>query len=182
MIVDFRVQRPKPDRAASRPGFMSRYGDVFDIGAVSYSLAELLQAMDRADIEKAVMQAEWSSGDYRAENDAVAEVVAEHGDRFLGFAAVDPADGLAAVDELRRSVESLGLRGLNLQPFATRLYPNDKKFYPLYLKCLEYGIPATAHTGINYSSDRGIDFGRPIYLDEVACDFPGLVLVLNHGG
>jgi len=29
---------------------------------------------------------------------------------------------------------------------------------------------------------RTIDFGRPLYLDRVACDFPGLTLVANHGG
>jgi hypothetical protein len=43
-------------------------------------------------------------------------------------------------------------------------------------------MPVTIHTGINYSSDRGIDYGRPLYVDDVACDFPGLRIVLNHGG
>lgn len=182
MIVDFRVQRPKPDRMADRPDYMRRYQDVFDLGAVSYTLDALIAALDGAGIGKAVMQAEWSSGDYRADNDSVARAVAAHPERFLGFAAVNPADGLAAVDELKRAVEQLGLRGLNLQPFASQLHANDKKFYPLYLKCLEYGIPVTVHTGVNYSNDRSIEYGRPIYLDEVACDFPGLTIVLNHGG
>ena len=64
----------------------------------------------------------------------------------------------------------------------TELHANNKKFYPLYLKCLEFGIPVTIHTGINYSYDRSIDFGRPIFIDEIACDFPGLNIVLNHSG
>jgi len=182
LIVDFRVQVPKPDRIGTRPGYMMRYADVFDLAAVSYTLGDLLRLLDEAGIARAVMQAEWSSGDYGAENDRVAEIVAAHGDRFVGFASVDAADGMKAVDELKRSVETLGLRGLNVQPFASRLYANDKKYYPLYLKCLEYGIPVAIHTGINYSSDRPMDFGRPIHVDEVACDFPGLQIVLNHGG
>ncbi|MGE0716615.1 MAG: amidohydrolase family protein [Alphaproteobacteria bacterium] len=182
MIVDFRVQVPKPDRIGTRPGYMMRYADVFDLGAVSYTLDDLLRLLDEAGIGRAVMQSEWSSGDYRLENDRVAEIVAAHGDRFVGFASVDAADGMKAVDELKRSVDTLGLRGLNVQPFASRLYANDKKYYPLYLKCLEYGIPVAIHTGINYSADRTIDFGRPIHVDEVACDFPGLKIILNHGG
>ncbi len=182
MIFDFRVQVPKPDRIGTRAGYLMRYVDVFDLEAVSYTLELLLQLLDEAGLARAVMQAEWASGDYCEENNRVAEIVRAHADRFVGFASVNAADGMTAVTELKRAVETLGLRGLNVQPFASKLYANDKKFYPLYLRCLEYGIPVTIHTGINYSYDRTIDFGRPIYVDEVACDFPGLKIVMNHGG
>jgi predicted TIM-barrel fold metal-dependent hydrolase len=182
MTIDFRVQRPKKDRVEGRPTYMQQYNRVFDLQSVSYSEDELVVALAEAGIDKAVMQSEWASGDYRQDNDVVAAIVKRHPQLFVGFAAVDAADGMSAVNELKRSVETLGLRGLNLQPFASRLHPNDKKFYPLYLKCLEYGIPVTIHTGINYSSDRTLDYGRPLHVDEVACDFPGLRIVLNHGG
>ena len=172
LVIDFRVQIPKPDRVGTRADYMMRYVDIFDLSAVSYTLDELLRLLDEAGIGRAVMQAEWSSGDYLQENETVAAIVRQHTDRFVGFALVDAADGMVAVEELKRSVETLGLRGLNVQPFASRLHANHKKFYPLYLKCLEYGIPVAIHTGINYSYDRTIDFGRPIYVDEVACDFP----------
>ena len=182
MILDFRVQIPKPERIGTRAEYMMRYVDIFDLQAVSYTLEQLLQLLDEAGIERAVMQAEWMAGDYCEENDRVGEIARMHSDRFVGFASVNAADGMVAVNELKRAIETLGLRGLNVQPFASKIYANDKKFYPLYLKCLEYGIPVTIHTGINYSNDRTIDFGRPIYVDEVACDFPGLKIVMNHGG
>lgn len=182
MILDFRVQVPKPDRIGTRADYMMRYVDIFDLESVSYTLEQLLQLLDNAGIARAVMQAEWMAGDYCEENDRVADIARSHANRFVGFASVNAADGMIAVTELKRAVETLGLRGLNVQPFASKLYANDKKFYPLYLKCLEYGIPVTIHTGINYSNDRTIDFGRPIYVDEVACDFPGLKIVMNHGG
>jgi predicted TIM-barrel fold metal-dependent hydrolase len=182
MVIDFRVQQPKQRRAEQRPDYMMRYNDVFDLGAVSYTPQTLLQKLDEAGIHRAVMQAEWASGDYRQDNDLVAGLVRDNAEKLIGFAAVDIGDCYSAVQELKRSVETLGLRGLNLQPFASRLHANDKKAYPLYSKCLEYGIPVCIHTGINYSADRGIDYGRPIYIDEVACDFPGLPIVLNHGG
>ena len=182
MTIDFRIQRPKQRRAEERPDYMMRYNDIFDLNAVSYTAESLLEKLAEVGIDRAVMQAEWASGDYRLDNDMVGELVREHPDKLVGFAAVDIADCYAAVLELKRSVETLGLRGLNLQPFASRLHANDKKAYPLYAKCLEYGIPVCIHTGINYSADRGIDYGRPIYIDEIACDFPGLTIVLNHGG
>jgi predicted TIM-barrel fold metal-dependent hydrolase len=182
MIIDFRVQKPKKDRVAARADYMKRYTQVFDLESVSYTEDELLEALRQAGIQRAVMQSEWASGDYRADNDAVAAIVKRHPDVLVGFASLNAADGMAAVDELKRCVEKLGLRGLNVQPFASQLHANDKKFYPLYLKCLEYGIPVTIHTGINYSSDRTLAYGRPLVVDEVACDFPGLRIVLNHGG
>ncbi|MBI4587389.1 MAG: amidohydrolase [Candidatus Rokubacteria bacterium] len=182
MIVDFRVTLPQKDRITGRPAYMRRYIEIFDYQGVSYTVDELLQSLQEADITRAVLQAEWSHGDYRAMNEAVADIVNAYPDVFVGFAAVDAADGLDAVDELRRSVETLGLKGVNVQPFASGLRANDKLYYPLYLKCLEYGIPVTIHTGINYSFNRTMDFGRPVYVDEVACHFPGLGIVLNHAG
>jgi uncharacterized protein len=182
MIIDFRVQKPRKDRVAARADYMKRYTQVFDLESVSYSEDELLGALQQAGIGRAVMQAEWASGDYCADNDSVAAIVKRHPEVFVGFASVNAADGMAAVDELKRCVEKLGLRGLNVQPFASQLHANDKKFYPLYLKCLEYDVPVTIHTGINYSSDRTLAYGRPLIVDEVACDFPGLRIVLNHGG
>jgi predicted TIM-barrel fold metal-dependent hydrolase len=182
VILDFRVTLPRARRATDRPGYMMRYSGVFDLDVVSYTEDELMQALRAAGVGCAVLQSEWAAGDYRAQNERAAEIVARHPELVAGFASVDAAEGTAAVYELKRSVEELGLRGLNLQPFASKLLPNDKRFYPLYWKCLEYGIPVAIHTGVNYSADRSIDYGRPIYVDEVACDFPELNIVLNHGG
>jgi len=59
---------------------------------------------------------------------------------------------------------------------------NDKKYYPFYAKCVELNIPIRAHTSMNYATDRAMDLGRPIYLDEVARDFPELVIIAGLGG
>jgi hypothetical protein len=59
MVIDFRVQVPKPDRVGTRTDYMKRYLDIFDLSAVSYSLAQLLSLLDAAGIDRAVMQAEW---------------------------------------------------------------------------------------------------------------------------
>src|SRR5690606_22723378 len=91
-------------------------------------------------------------------------------------------DGLKATDEIKRCYEELGLKGINIQPFASGLPINDKKSYLIYKQCNDYSIPVTIHTGINYSSTRRMELGRPISVDEVACDFPDLTVCLTHGG
>lgn len=181
-IVDFRVQVPKQRRSTERPDFMMRYNDMFDLEAVSYEDDGLADVLRAAGITFAVVQAEWDSGDYRAMNDRVARLVARHPDFMAGFGAVDPADGYAAAAEVRRCVEELGFVGINIQPFASGIPADHARCYPVYTRCRDYDIPITVHTGVNYSSTKTIEYGRPIYLDHVACDFPGLKLVMNHGG
>ena len=89
---------------------------------------------------------------------------------------------MEGVRTLDRSVRELGIRGLEVSTFRERLYPNDKKYYPLYAKCVELGIPARVYCTMNYASDRAMDYGRPIYLDEVARDFPELIIIAGLGG
>ena len=59
---------------------------------------------------------------------------------------------------------------------------NDKKYYPLYAKCVELGIPARVYCTMNYASDRPMDLGRPLYHDEVCSDFPELTVIAGLGG
>ncbi|MBI2433531.1 MAG: amidohydrolase, partial [Candidatus Hydrogenedentes bacterium] len=55
-------------------------------------------------------------------------------------------------------------------------------YYPLYAECCELGIPfctQIGHTGPLCPSEPG----RPLpYLDEVALDFPELVIIAGHVG
>ena len=179
-IVDFRVQIPKTRRSVERPDFMLRYNDMFDLDSVSYTEAELVELL-QAGVATAVIQAEWDSGDYRALNDRVAELASRH-PHFIGFGTVNPADGYAAAQEVERCIRELGLVGINNQPFASQVHADAAICYPVYTRCRDYDVPVTVHTGVNYSSSKSLEFGRPIYLDRVACNFPGIKLVMNHGG
>ena len=111
-----------------------------------------------------------------------AELAARHKDRLIPWARISPRTGVKGVRELERVVKELGIRGLEVSTFREQLYPNDKKYYPLYTKCVELDIPARIYCTMNYASDRAMDFGRPIYLDEVARDFPELTIIAALGG
>ncbi len=120
-------------------------------------------------------------------NDYVASVVEEFPNDFMGFASVDPWRGKTALSELRRAVECLGLRGLKVQQIAMAFRPNDRQFYPMWELCCELEIPVLMHcgtTGLGAGLPGGggllLDYGRPIYIDEVAADFPDLSIICAH--
>lgn len=131
--------------------------------------------------------AETGSGRPPTTNEFVAECVRRHPDTFLGFASVDPWKGEAAVDALRHAVEDLGLRGLKLHPGCQLFAPNDERVYPLYQAASDLGVPVLFHTGTTglgagLPGGGGIKLGycRPIFLDDVAADFPDLQVVAAH--
>ena len=81
-----------------------------------------LGAMDEAGIEVAVLslaapciqdEFELSRAIARSSeaNDALAEIIASHPDRYVGLAALPLQDPVAAADELERCVTELGFRG-----------------------------------------------------------------------
>lgn len=118
----------------------------------------------------------------KVRNEDVAQFCKDHGPRFIGFAGVDPHKGMEAVRELEHAVRELGLRGLNLQCFENKLRCNDAKMFPLYAKCIELDIPVNIHCSTNFSTATLMDYGRPIYLDEVMVHFPELRVVASPPG
>lgn len=123
-----------------------------------------------------------STFDFKVRNEDVAQFCKDHGPRFIGFAGVDPHKGMEAVRELEYAVRELGLRGLNLQCFENKLRCNDAKMFPLYAKCIELDIPVNIHCSTNFSTATLMDYGRPIYLDEVMVHFPELRVVASPPG
>ena len=144
----------------------------------------LLALMDDAGVDIAMLTAEdaETTAGMKVPNDKVAEFVKQNPKRFIGMAAVDPHKGMAAVRELERAVKELDMKCLCLEPWLHKLRSNDKRYYPIYAKCVELDVPVWIHSSINYVPQLTMDFGRPIYLDEVAGHFPELKIIAGHGG
>lgn len=144
--------------------------------------AETVGLMDAAGIGRLMLCAWRRPGCWVITNDEITEYVQAFPDRFTGVASVDLANPVAAVRELERAVTELGLKALRIVPWLWKLPPNDKLYYPLYVKCIELGIPfctQVGHTGPLMPSETG----RPVpYLDEVALTFPELRIVGGHIG
>src|SRR3984957_9930343 len=143
---------------------------------------EVVAQMDAAGIARLLITSWIRPGRVLASNDRVAEFVQAHPDRFCGIACVDLERPVAAVRELDRAVNDLGFKALRVLPWLWKLPPNDRLYYPLYVKCIELDIPfctQVGHTGPLMPSETG----RPVpYLDEVALTFPELVIVGGHIG
>jgi predicted TIM-barrel fold metal-dependent hydrolase len=141
-----------------------------------------IAAMDAAEVRFGLISAWHAPEGPLISNDEVAGFVSSHPDRLAGLAAVDLSDPVGAVRELRRCVTELGFMGLRVIPWLWGLPPNDRRYYPLYVECVELGVPfctQVGHTGPLRTSETG----RPIpYLDDVALEFPELVIVAGHIG
>lgn len=143
---------------------------------VAPTVSMTLEAMDEAGVRFALLSAWNSPSGPLISNDDVAELVAAHPDRFGGIASVDLRDPVRAVREIRRCVRDLGFVGVRVVPWLWGLPPNDRRYYPVYVACVEEDVPfctQIGHTTTPHSSEPG----RPIpYLDEVLLDFPDLVV------
>jgi len=122
-----------------------------------------------------------------ATNEEVAELAAEHADVVIPFASVDPHTSRAGAKQARRLVEQFGFKGFKFHPSAQAFFPNDRDVYPIYEVIEEFQLPAmfhSGHTGVG-ARERGgggirLKFSNPMFLDDVAVDFPDMPIILAH--
>jgi uncharacterized protein len=135
-----------------------------------------------------VFSVDWESQTGRppVSNEEIAEAAAAHPDVLIPFASVDPARPGAA-DEVRRLIRDHGVKGFKFHPNLQAFFPNDRQAYPLYEAIAEAGLPAlfhTGHSGIGSGLPGGggirLKYSNPIYVDDVAADFPDMPIVLAH--
>ena len=123
----------------------------------------------------------------RISNEEVAESAHEHADVAIPFASIDPARGRMGVREARRLIKDFGVKGFKFHPIIQGFFPNDRDVYPLYEVIAEARLPALFHTGqtgIGAGMTGGgglkLKYANPMYLDDVAADFPDMPIVLAH--
>ena len=177
------------------PG-LSEYGiepglrQMFRMADESISIEKMVETYRAIDTKAVIfsVDAETETGDLPDPNDYVAQAVDSYPDVFIGFCSVDPRKGKAAVEELERSVLSLGLRGLKLHPIHQAFFPDDPAFIPLFAKAEELGIPVLMHSGYaaagaNAPGGGGFElaYSRPIpHVDSLAARHPGLTIIMAH--
>ena len=153
------------------------------------NMAKRYESMDMMGVLVSI-NSETSTGEKGDSNDYISEIVTSYPGRFIGFAAIDPWQGKASVEELERAVKDLSLRGLKLHPVQQAFHPNDEKFYPLYEKAMELNIPVLFHSGMAASGSgmagggwMNLKYSAPIPgMDDVAADFPHLTVIMAHPG
>jgi len=114
-------------------------------------------------------------------NEAVAEFCHDQ-EALIPFANINPFMVANPARELDRCVLEMGFRGLKLYPTYQGFYANDSIIYPLYAKAEELGIPVMIHTGSSIFTGARLKYGDPLWIDDVAVDFPELPLIQVHSG
>ncbi len=181
MIVDAWMQHPT-ERFLAQPWLASLKRWTRNDFSGALPLAATLRAMDEAAIAVGLISA-WSTpeGDL-VSNDEVAGWVAEAPTRLVGVGSVDIRHPMQAVREVRRCVRELGFKAIRVLPWIWETPPTDRRFYPIFAACCELGVPFCTQVG-HTGPLRPSEVGRPIpYIDQVALDFPELVIVGGHIG
>jgi predicted TIM-barrel fold metal-dependent hydrolase len=141
-----------------------------------------ISAMDAGGVEIGLTAAWYGPQGDLISNDEVAAMVAAFPERLRGVAGGDLNKPMAAVRELRRRVTEEGFVALRVVPWLWDLPPTDRRYYPLYAACVDLAIPFCTQVG-HTGPLRPSETGRPIpYIDQVALDFPELVIVCGHIG
>jgi uncharacterized protein len=127
------------------------------------------------------------TGTPRLSNDEVVAFAQSNADVAIPFASINPNRGADGIREARRLVDAGAVRGLKLHPPIQEFFANDRIAYPLYEVFAEKKLPVIFHTGhsgigTGMRGGGGIrqKYGNPIYIDDVAVDFPDMPIVMAH--
>jgi predicted TIM-barrel fold metal-dependent hydrolase len=102
-------------------------------------------------------------------------------DSLIPFCTVNPALDSHPDRELKKYI-NLGARGIKLYPSYNHFYPNDNEIYPIYEVANENRLPVLIHTGSSVFQGAKIKYADPLFLDDIASDFPDLPLLMAHSG
>jgi hypothetical protein len=192
MIIDICVSPPLPEILtgyADPPQHLAGYKRLFKgsekaleaLGKLT--VEDFIRLMDGAGITICVLHGEDMESTYgrRIDNGLVAGLVHKYPDRFRGFIGVDPHKGRKALKEIDRMVGE-GLCGVMIAPWEHRLFTDDKKYFPIYERCIRHDIPIWIHTSLNFSHVIPMEYGRPLILDRVAVRYGDLKIIAGHAG
>ncbi|AOL15489.1 amidohydrolase [Sulfolobus sp. A20] len=107
-------------------------------------------------------------------------------DRIIKFISIDPLKH-NAVEELRKLIKEYEPVGVKLHPQLQGFHPLDERALKVYDVINQHGLVTVFHTGTSgigagVKSQIRLDYGRPIYFDEIAVRFQDTKIVLAHFG
>ncbi|BDC18729.1 amidohydrolase family protein [Acidianus sp. HS-5] len=107
-------------------------------------------------------------------------------DRIIRFISVDPLKQ-NAIEELKSAIKEFEPVGVKLHPQLQGFHPLDERALRLYEIIDNHALTVVFHTGTSgigagVKSDIRLDYGRPIYFDEIAVRFKNMKIVLAHFG
>jgi uncharacterized protein len=166
--------------------------DLEEIHRLFEDPAAFLRFLDGQGIDRAVL-VNYVSPDVMGFTDSINEFVGGfcrgHEDRLVAVGGVHPRLDPDPAGSLQRIVEEHGVRVLKLHPPHQHFHLNDyrdggglPRLAELYERAQSLDIPLMVHTGTSIFPEARNKYGDPMALDDVAVDFPGLRIIMAHGG
>ncbi len=149
------------------------------------TVEQLLADMDAAGIDQVVMQGIYFQHHHNCvtQNNWYIDWCQQYPDRLRGFATVQPLAGQAALDEIKRAIDS-GLCGVGeILPYAQNHAIRDDAFLAVVELAIELDIPVCLHgaepVGHDYPGRAYTPLQDYVWLAE---QYPKLKLILAHLG
>ena len=114
-------------------------------------------------------------GDCSRHNDELHRLSQEAPDVLRPFCTVNPRDGDAAVEELRRCVEELGMLGVKFHPWLQAFPPVHAGMAAIVEETIRLRVPMLFHDGTP-------PYSAPLQIADLARRFPEAVIILGHSG
>ncbi|AMO68675.1 MULTISPECIES: amidohydrolase family protein [Zhongshania] len=151
------------------------FKDIPESGKKEDYIAYTIEQMDKHNIERAMLGID-------DHNEIAKEALRRHPDRFFCSLEVNPNNGMDEVRKIVRLHKEFGVKAIT--GFASGLCPqvpyDDKKWYPIYAKCVELDIPFCPCVGVP-GPRLPMAPQKVELLDEVCWFFPELKVVMRHG-
>ena len=116
------------------------------------------------------------------ENERTLLALNDHPDRFFASLEINPNNGMEEVRRIERMYRDFGIKAVT--GFPSGLCPqvpiDDKKWYPIYAKCVELDLPICLCAGVP-GPRVPMSPQKVERIDEVCWFFPDLKFVMRHG-
>jgi predicted TIM-barrel fold metal-dependent hydrolase len=133
------------------------------------------------------VDSEFEVGNRRIHNEEICDAARNNADMMVAFASIDPHKGKLGAREARRLIADHGVRGFKFHPTLQGFFPNDPMAHAIYEVIAEHRLPAIFHsghsgigTGMRGGGGLRLKYSQPIYLDDVAADFPEMTIIIAH--
>lgn len=144
-------------------------------GIGGFEPQRFIELMDANDVDKAwVFTLDGLYFDPVPHNDLLKEFCSVDPDRLVPFCTVHPRYP-GAVEELRRCVIDLGMRGVKLHPWAQSFSPVEATMDELGEEMESLGVPVEFHDGTP-------PYSTPLQIAYFASRHPRLKVILGHAG
>lgn len=138
---------------------------------VAYTVAQ----MDKHNIERAMLGIDDG-------NEVPLGAIARFPERFFGSYHANPNRGMDEVRKIERLKKDHGIKAVTAFPsgLCPQVPLNDKRWYPIYAKCVELDLPVACCVGVP-GPRLPMAPQKVELIDEVCWFFPELKFVMRHG-